>query len=122
MKFRPTTVVALSIAIALPPITASAETKCGGRTVTIEGTEEADQLVGTPGPDVIAGLEGNDTIMGNEGPDVVCDGTGADIVDGGPGNDAFLQGTGSDAVEGLGNDHCERRKEDRKRFGCERAT
>jgi Ca2+-binding RTX toxin-like protein len=105
MKLHTTTLVALSLAFALPPMTASAESTCGGRAVTIEGTEKSDDLVGTSGPDVIAGLDGNDTIDGLGGADIICDGFGADEVDGAEGNDVFVQGDGGDSlVGGTGSD------------------
>jgi Ca2+-binding RTX toxin-like protein len=100
MKLRTMIVAVLSLAIALPPLTATAETTCGGHAVTVEGTDGDDDLLGTTGPDVIAGLDGNDTIVGRGGRDVICDGPGSDAIDGGSGNDVFYRGEGPDFVEG----------------------
>lgn len=36
--------------------------RCGGKTATIVGTNEADIVIGTPGDDVIVALAGNDRI------------------------------------------------------------
>ena len=70
---------------------------------TVEGTEEADQILGGDGNDKMFGLGGDDSLVG---------GPGRDLLNGGDGNDTFLflPAKGSkatiadfDAVGGLGN-------------------
>jgi hypothetical protein len=78
---------------------------CRGQTVTILGTEDADDIRGTAGPDVIHGLGGDDVIRGLAGDDVICGGPGNDTLLGGPGDDTMAGGTGDDLLRGLtGND------------------
>ncbi len=78
---------------------------CGGKAVTIRGTEGIDNIIGTSGPDVIAGLGGNDTINGNSGNDIICGNMGNDTLYGGIGNDRIYGGGGNDKLFGdAGND------------------
>ena len=56
----------------------------------INGTVNADNLVGTAGNDTINGLAGNDTINGGAGADSINGGSGSDSLVGGLGNDDFL--------------------------------
>ena len=92
---------------------------CGGKWVTILGTE-GDDYIGdeygevTDGPDVINGLGGNDTIVGERyaygehiggGDDTICGGPGHDLIAGRLGNDHLYGGTGNDGIDGWeGND------------------
>lgn len=100
MGFRSVTLAALILmAVQHLPRVGAAGT-CGGREVTIAGTEDGDRLAGTEGPDVIAGLGGNDRIEGMGGYDVICDGAGRDIVGGGPGRDIVVVGDGYDVLAG----------------------
>lgn len=76
---------------------------CGGRQVTIPGTNASETLTGTPGPDVIHARAGNDVIRGLSGDDTICPGPGRDAVKGGAGNDTFVADPtpdGSDAYVG----------------------
>jgi hypothetical protein len=66
----------------------------------IIGTPGDDVLVGTPGNDVICGLGGNDTIRARGGRDVVKAGPGNDTVRGGGGNDLVRGGGGDDVMRG----------------------
>jgi Ca2+-binding RTX toxin-like protein len=87
-----------------------------GEACTITGTSGPDDLIGTPGHDVICGLGGADTINGRGGKDVIRGGTGADFIRGrggddtmrgGKGNDYIVSGKGGDTVYGgRGNDSC----------------
>jgi len=81
--------------------------RCHNARVTILGTDQADQIRGTPGRDVIAGLGGDDEIIGSLGNDIICGGPGADTIHGGRGNDIVDGGAGDfDRVIGdLGDDH-----------------
>jgi hypothetical protein len=74
--------------------------RCRGAPATIEGIDEADVLVGTPGRDVIAGGGGNDRINGLGGNDLICGGDGNDRIRGGPGNDRVQGEDGNDALLG----------------------
>jgi Ca2+-binding RTX toxin-like protein len=80
--------------------TAVAPPTCRNRQVTMIGTERADALWGTPGPDVIDARGGDDTIHGLEGDDVICAGAGSDRVMGGGGRDAVTGGRGWDLLRG----------------------
>ncbi|MEA2625380.1 MAG: acyl-CoA thioesterase [Candidatus Binatota bacterium] len=78
---------------------------CGGRTITVLGTDGDDFLEGTKGADVIYGAGGNDTIKGLQGDDVLCGGKGDDVLIGGQGNDLLNASDGNDSLSGgLGED------------------
>lgn len=66
----------------------------------VVGTPGDDLLVGTPGPDVICGRGGDDTIRALEGADVVLAGRGADSVRAGRGRDEVRAGKGHDSLRG----------------------
>lgn len=77
----------------LLPVSSSAqepEYSCDGRTATIVGTAEDDEITGTDGDDVIVGLAGQDIIDAGPGDDVVCGGDNADVLRGGPGADRLF--------------------------------
>lgn len=69
-----------------------------GRGVTLEGTENADNLNGSVNDDVLRGLGGNDYLYGQSGNDKLEGGAGADYLDGGSGNDTLDGGDGNDAL------------------------
>ncbi len=87
------------VKLRIPP-----ERRCGGRPVTLLGTEGDDALTGTDGADVIDGLGGNDVIMGLGGDDFLCGGTGSDGLVGGSGDDHLEGGDGEDDLEGDAGD------------------
>ncbi len=71
----------------------------------IEGTGNADLLLGTPGNDVINARQGPDLVFGFGGNDTIDAGPGNDTVDAGAGNDTVLGGPGRDVlIGGAGND------------------
>jgi Ca2+-binding RTX toxin-like protein len=74
--------------------------ECGGRAVTIIGTDGDDTIVGTAGVDVIRGLGGNDTISGLGGNDYICGDSGNDVINGGGGNDRIIGNDGNDQLLG----------------------
>lgn len=74
--------------------------ECGGRSVTISGTQEADEIVGTDGDDVIHGLAGKDVIRAGRGNDVVCGGEGDDDIWLDDGTDTAYGGDGGDIIHG----------------------
>ena len=76
---------------------AFAAPSCGGKTATVVGTDEADELEGTEGTDVISGLGGDDVVNGNGGNDVICGDDGTDSLMGGEGDDLILGGAGDDS-------------------------
>lgn len=72
-------------------------------------TEDADNVTGTAGADVLDMLDGNDTmdagdgdddIFGNAGDDNLLGGAGADSLSGGTGNDSLEGGIGDDTLMG----------------------
>ena len=69
----------------------------------IEGTEQADTIVGGNGNDELSGNGGNDTITGGVG-DMIRPGTGNDIIDGGEnGQDPYTKELLFDVVMYDGN-------------------
>lgn len=72
---------------------------------TVTGTENAEQVVGTSGNNLIQALAGDDQLFGLSGNDWLEAGDGADYLDGGAGNDTQLGGAGNDQLGGdAGND------------------
>lgn len=95
---------------------------CGGRPVTILGTNRRDRLTGTSGPDVIAGLNGNDLINGRGGNDVLCGGGGRDTLNGGTGRNALFGERGADSLDGgSGRDTCNGGAQRDTALNCERS-
>jgi hypothetical protein len=82
------------------PIPPGGVATCGGKPITMSGTNGADKLAGTPGADVIAGQLGNDVIKGLAGKDTLCGGLGRDRLLGTKGNDLLLGEAGKDTLEG----------------------
>lgn len=66
----------------------------------IVGTPGDDVIDGTSGDDIICGLGGNDLIKGMGGDDVLLGGAGNDGLRGGAGNDEARGGRGKDALRG----------------------
>ncbi|HSQ38210.1 MAG TPA: SpoIID/LytB domain-containing protein [Acidimicrobiia bacterium] len=97
--------LAAALLAAATPAAGAATTTCLGVEATIVGSSRADELVGTPGPDVIVAGGGNDRVSGRGGDDLICAGPGNDTVIGGAGNDRLLGQGGDDVlVGGRGND------------------
>jgi Ca2+-binding RTX toxin-like protein len=81
---------------------------------SVIGSDAAEVILGTPGPDNLSGgggndhifgRAGNDTLHGDDGNDKVAGGSGDDTVSGDAGNDLTLGGTGKDTMDGgTGND------------------
>jgi Ca2+-binding RTX toxin-like protein len=71
----------------------------------VVGTPGPDVLVGTAGADVICGRGGNDILTGKGGNDLLIGGSGADRLRGGAGADILKGGRGRDVLRGgSGND------------------
>jgi hypothetical protein len=68
--------------------------KCGGRPVTISGSDVRDVIKGTAKPDVIWAGGGNDKVLGKKGNDRICGGPGKDKLIGGAGDKDVLKGGG----------------------------
>jgi len=103
---------------------------CMGVAVNRIGTEAADVLSGTGGPDAFLLLGGNDRANGLAGADFLCGaagndrlsgGTGRDRLDGGAGRDRLNGGAGKDRlIGGKGRDRCLGGKGLDRAKGCER--
>lgn len=79
----------------------------GDRRNQVIGTPGDDVLVGTPGRDIICGKGGNDILRGLGKADVLLGGAGADRLRGGAGDDLLKGGPGNDRLfGGGGNDRC----------------
>ena len=120
-------VVALALLMIRTPAPTSAA--AGGLSkapsCTRTGTESADELRGTNGPDVICGLggdddiharDGNDIVYGGGGSDEIFSGDGKDRVFGGPRHDDIFAGDGYDVVFGGGGGDLIRGFRDRDRL------
>ncbi|MDR4466348.1 MAG: hypothetical protein MRJ66_19005 [Nitrospira sp.] len=71
-----------------------------GPTITINGTDNDDVVVGTAGDDGIDAGSGNDTVYGNAGNDLILAGPGVDLVTGDEGDDRLFGGSGGDYIYG----------------------
>lgn len=96
--------VALAAAVLAPVAAHASSDLCRGAVVTIHGTDDAEVIQGTGGPDVIHGHGGADVIDGLGGDDIICGGNGADVIDGGSGNDVIVGGRGADTIDGGAGD------------------
>ena len=78
---------------------------CNGLPSTIDGTGEAETIIGTREDDVIVSFGGRDRIWGLEGDDTICGGAGKDVIFGGEGNDWIAGLGGPDRINaGSGRD------------------
>jgi Ca2+-binding RTX toxin-like protein len=68
----------------------------------VVGTPGPDVLEGTAGADIICGLGGNDILIGRGGNDLLLGGAGADVLRGGAGADTLRGGGGNDTLRGGG--------------------
>ena len=71
---------------------------------TIKGTNDSDNLVGTPGPDVICALDGDDFIKALGGDDIIFAGKGSDFISADAGNDIVFGEEGNDVITGASGD------------------
>ena len=79
------------------------------KTLVLQASDEADELIGYEGDDTLAGLggddtvhggDGNDHLLGNNGDDRVYGDAGDDMLDGGAGDDRLYGGDGDDILRG----------------------
>jgi len=71
----------------------------------VVGSDQADNLWGDDGVNLLNGMGGNDTLKGFGGDDILLGGGGADQLFGMNGNDWMLGGDGADTLDGgAGND------------------
>lgn len=83
----------------------------------IEGTDEADSMVGTIENDYLNGKMGNDTIEGGDGADQLQGGYGNDDIYGQDGDDVLDGGHGEDSLNGgAGNDFLISRSDGREPY------
>ncbi len=61
--------------------------------VTLQGSDGFDMLVGGQGNDVLLGGDGEDDLSGGAGRDLLIGGDGADVLNGGAGEDILIGGT-----------------------------
>ena len=66
----------------------------------IGANDNANEVQGTTGDDLLAGLGGGDTLYGAEGDDLLSGDAGDDLVFGGAGRDRLLGGSGDDQLDG----------------------
>jgi Ca2+-binding RTX toxin-like protein len=90
--------IAVCVSWLVPAEAAARAPKCGGKRVTIVGTEKRDKIEGTRKSDVIATLGGNDTVDGKRGNDRICTGAGRDMVLESRGDDTTDGGLGADTL------------------------
>ena len=77
-----------------------------GQSNTLVGGAGHDTLVGKNNADNLQGGDGNDLMTGNSGDDTILGGAGADTMDGGSDNDSLIGDAGADSIHGGGgNDH-----------------
>ena len=97
------TVPVLPLAGSASTAYAAEKVMCHGKVATIDGNGQVgEDLIGTPGPDVIvAGSWVGNIIDGRGGNDVICGGSHDNwLIRGGPGNDLIFSGRGDDDVTG----------------------
>jgi hypothetical protein len=73
---------------------------CGGKEVTIIGTDAGDKIVATEESDVIVARAGDDKVLGGGADDTVCGGGGEDSLKGGGGADELFGQAGGDLLKG----------------------
>jgi ELWxxDGT repeat protein len=77
-----------------------------GTTVSINGSDGSDNLLGGNSSESIQALSGQDTVDGGKGNDTIDGSEGDDRLTGNAGNDSLIGGNGNDTLTGDGgNDH-----------------
>lgn len=96
----------VGVLLSLPPgaPATGAEPTCAGQPATVVGTDGADSLVGTDGPDVVSLGAGGDEFWGLGGDDVICGGAGGDELSGGEGANRVYGEAGPDELYEAGAD------------------
>ncbi|WP_339343619.1 calcium-binding protein, partial [uncultured Psychrobacter sp.] len=74
------------------------------KTLSTQGSDQDDTLVGFNRADTISGGAGNDELYGGYGDDNLSGGSGDDELNGGYGNDTLIGGDGDDTLEGGSDD------------------
>ena len=72
----------------------------GQNGLTLDGSEQADEIYGSNGNDTLRGQGDDDTLQGQDGNDVLLGGNGNDLLDGGSGDDDLLGQNGDDTLNG----------------------
>ena len=70
----------------------------------VEGTQQADTIVGNAVGNIINGNDGNDNVYGLDGADTILGGNGDNIIYGNKQNDLLIGGDGRDTLYGGQND------------------
>jgi hypothetical protein len=70
----------------------------------VVGTDKAETINATTGPQLVLALGGNDTITTGNGNDLICGGAGTDTLDGGNGADTLDGGDDNDILRGGSGD------------------
>ena len=65
-----------------------------------QASDQADNLLGTPGDDLIRALAGDDTVRAAAGADLIYGNQGRDLIYGNPGTDKIYGGQGEDRIYG----------------------
>ena len=74
--------------------------------LTVLGTEQDDEIVGSAASESIFAVDGDDVIVADAGDDIVFAGNGDDVIVGGEGDDELLGHGGADSfVYGIGDGH-----------------
>ncbi len=66
----------------------------------VNGSIEADTIIGDAKANILNGFAGNDSIDGADGNDVINGGEGNDVLKGGAGDDRFIGSSGNDTIDG----------------------
>ena len=90
----------MSFRVFVVPVGPDVPLTCKGESVTLLGTDNADEISGTRGPDVISALGGNDTVRGFGSDDLICGGVGRDRLIGGSSDDDLFGQGGKDKLKG----------------------
>ena len=78
----------------------------GSFVLTMSGTDQDDEFVGSAAFESIFALDGDDVILAGAGDDIVFAGNGDDLIVGGEGDDELLGHSGADIfVYGIGDGH-----------------
>jgi hypothetical protein len=97
--------IAATVILAPTAVTAEAIRTCDGKPATMTYGNGDNDIIGTPGQDVIVAGGGDDFIVAGEGRDRVCGEGGRDLVYGETGGDFLLSGgRGIDHVDGSSGD------------------
>lgn len=97
-----------AVSSAVLTINGTTSNNCRAITPTIVGTPGNDNLIGTPGRDVVVLGDGDDVFYGKKGDDLICAGSGNDTIYGNKGDDRVYGESGTDILfGGKGENRCD---------------